>query len=168
MAKQSPPQQPTSASLLTTKEKATCQRLAKLNIDLISQRAEALLLLDQGHTQTEAAQQTGLTLGQLRYLCSRYRQKKMAIFPDSLLNQKVEEETEPSGKKTVTQTRTSDQAPAATKSSTTKKGKKMKKAKKKDKKKEEKQKDKKEVKKKDKKDKKDKKKKAGTKKKKKK
>jgi hypothetical protein len=49
-----------------------------------SQRAQALLAIDQGATQPAAAQLAGLTLGQVRYWLDKFRTSRLAIFPHDL------------------------------------------------------------------------------------
>ena len=52
-----------------------------------SQRAQALLAMNEGATQAEAGTQAGLTIGQVRYWLTKFRAKRTAIFPDELLIQ---------------------------------------------------------------------------------
>ena len=53
--------------------------------DLHGQRAIALLAIDDGATQAEAARQAGLTRGQVKYWLGKFRQVRMQIFPEELL-----------------------------------------------------------------------------------
>ena len=46
-----------------------------------SQRAQALLAIDEGTTQAAAGQQAGLTKGQVRYWLTKFRKVRIAIFP---------------------------------------------------------------------------------------
>jgi hypothetical protein len=69
------------SSLLTPEERDACQ-LASSGEAPYSQRANALLALDQGATQAQAAENAGLTLGQVRYWLGRFREDRLAIFPD--------------------------------------------------------------------------------------
>lgn len=57
-----------------------------------SQRAQALLALDEGVTQSAAAQRAGLTLGQLRYWLDKFRKDRLDIFPAALLEPDPQEE----------------------------------------------------------------------------
>jgi hypothetical protein len=52
-----------------------------------SQRAQALLAINEGATQAEAGTQAGLTIGRVRYWLTKFRAKRTAIFPDELLIQ---------------------------------------------------------------------------------
>ena len=52
-----------------------------------SQRAQALLILNEGATQAEAARQSGLTQGQVRYWLTKFRRDGIHIFPEELLYQ---------------------------------------------------------------------------------
>ena len=54
-----------------------------------SQRAQALLAVDAGKTQEEAAEASGLRATQVKYWVARYRKSGLAIFPEALM---VEEE----------------------------------------------------------------------------
>ncbi len=53
--------------------------------DLHGQRALALLAIDQGTTQEEAALRSGLTRGQVKYWLGKFRQVRMEIFPEQIL-----------------------------------------------------------------------------------
>ncbi|MBT8333198.1 MAG: helix-turn-helix domain-containing protein [Deltaproteobacteria bacterium] len=68
-------------ALLSKKERVVCQDLAAMEIVLISQRAEALLLLDEGFSHAEAAHESGLSIGQVRYALRTFRSKGLAFFP---------------------------------------------------------------------------------------
>jgi hypothetical protein len=67
--------------LLTSEERAACEGFASGDPPH-SQRAIALLALDNGATQAQAAGQAGLTKGQVRYWLDRFRQERLAIFPE--------------------------------------------------------------------------------------
>jgi hypothetical protein len=68
--------------LLTIEEQDACQKVAASDDALASQRATALLAIDAGATRAQAAEQAGLTGGQIGYLLRAFRQKHLAIFPD--------------------------------------------------------------------------------------
>jgi len=72
-----------SQLLLSKKERVVCEDLAAMEIVLISQRAQALLLLDEGLTHAEAAHETGLSIGQVRYALRTFKSKGLALFPDA-------------------------------------------------------------------------------------
>jgi outer membrane biosynthesis protein TonB len=59
-----------------------------------SQRAQALLAIDEGATQAEAGIQAGLTQGQVRYWLDKFRKDGTSIFPEELLNQAQPEDVE--------------------------------------------------------------------------
>lgn len=81
--------------LLTQEERAACQEIATGGTPH-SQRALALLALDEGATQIQAAEQAGLTKGQVRYWLSKFRQERLAIFPEEWLTDlQTEPESEP-------------------------------------------------------------------------
>ena len=67
-------------SFLSKQDRLTCAALAAKESNLNGKRAAALLLLDQRKTQGEAAQATGLTKDQVRYLARRFKEIGMAIF----------------------------------------------------------------------------------------
>lgn len=75
---------------LSPQERAACQLLSTGKAPH-SQRASALLALDQGVTQAQAAENTGLTLGQVRYWLGRFREVRLAIFPEPVMREAVVE-----------------------------------------------------------------------------
>lgn len=54
--------------------------------DLHGQRALALLAVDEGATQEEAAQRAGLTTGQVKYWLGKFRRVRLDIFPEQVIN----------------------------------------------------------------------------------
>ena len=78
--------------LLSDQEREAFKMISTGN-DLHGQRAIALLAIDEGATQAQAAQQSGLTPGQVKYWLGKFRQVRMEIFPEQVL--KVEK---PGGK----------------------------------------------------------------------
>lgn len=66
----------TTSSLLKPREVTACQKLAASDLP-DSQRAAALLAIHQGATQAVAAQSAGLSIGQVKYIVSRYRRLGM-------------------------------------------------------------------------------------------
>lgn len=73
-------------SLLSAQERVILGQIA-VQEPPFSQRAQALLAIDQGTTQSEAGRQTGLTRKQVRYWLDKFRQVRIAAFPEELLNQ---------------------------------------------------------------------------------
>ena len=84
----------TTGKFLTQDERDLCIKIAALNMVLVSQRAQALLLLDDGHTQAKSYELSTLTLGQLRYLLRLFKTKGMDLFPEELFPQTEEKEIE--------------------------------------------------------------------------
>jgi outer membrane biosynthesis protein TonB len=84
----------TTGKFLTQDERDLCIKIAALNMVLVSQRAQALLLLDDGHTQAKSCELSSLTLGQLRYLLRLFKTKGMDLFPEELFPQTEEKEIE--------------------------------------------------------------------------
>jgi len=89
---------------LTPQEQAICKKVATREAPH-SQRASALLALNEGATQAKAAEQAGLTSGKVKYWVGRFRKLRLGILPDTLLDElnadaeaasfiKIEEEPE--------------------------------------------------------------------------
>ena len=74
-------------SLLTSAEQEICQKIVALDTELAGSRAATLLALNQGLTRAETSRQTGLTLGQIRYLLTRFRKMRLALFSEDILSQ---------------------------------------------------------------------------------
>ena len=70
--------------LLSEQERVAFRMISTGN-DLHGQRAIALLAIDGGATQVEAAQLAGLTPGQVKYWLGKFRQVRMQIFPEQVL-----------------------------------------------------------------------------------
>lgn len=122
--------------LLTEEQRTICQSIAAKKIETESQRAQALLEVDDGKTQSAAAQTSGLSAGQVRYLISSFKKKGLDLFPIGLQDQKEQPKRSaaPAEKKALKKTsEPKEVAPAADKPKSDKKGgsKKKKKAKKK-------------------------------------
>ncbi len=84
------------ANLLTPKNKVICEEIAKGEDSLHSKRAKALLSLNEGNTQAKAAQDSDLSVGQVRYALAKYRSVGAALFPETVkstdtLSETVEE-----------------------------------------------------------------------------
>ena len=123
------------SDFLTSQEQAICKQIATGEAPH-SQRASALLSLNEGSIQAQVAEQTGLSGGQVKYWLAKFRKQRLGIFPDTLLDElgakaepklvaEIEEGTESVTEKKDSTEKTKD-----------KKAKKEKKAKKKTKKKE--------------------------------
>jgi len=104
-------QTPSSPDILTLQEQTTCKQITEREAPH-RQRALALLALQNGSTQAQAAQQSGLTQGQVKYWLAQFRKQRLAIFPGDLLNgpdakqiteavDSAEKETKRSEEKTV-------------------------------------------------------------------
>ena len=74
---------PGTGALLTTKELEACKRIAS-GAGASAQRAAALLALQAGDTQVQAAKKGGLTTGQVKYWAARFRNQRLAIFPEAV------------------------------------------------------------------------------------
>lgn len=66
-------------TLLTPSEVTACKKLASSDLP-DRQRASALLAIHQGNTQAQAAESAGLTLGQVKYIITRFRRLGMAAL----------------------------------------------------------------------------------------
>jgi len=79
-------------SLLTLQERAICEQIAVREAPH-SQRALALLALDEGITQAQAGERAGLSKGQVKYWVAKFRKQRLDIFPDGLLDEPGAKET---------------------------------------------------------------------------
>jgi transposase-like protein len=70
-------------SLLRSEERFALDQLAK-EPDIDGQRAAALLALDEGKTQAAAAEESGLTINQVRYILKKFREERLLAFPDAI------------------------------------------------------------------------------------
>jgi hypothetical protein len=52
--------------------------------DIDGKRAAALLAIDDGESQVNAAEQTGLTKGQVQYILKKFRSQRLLAFPGAL------------------------------------------------------------------------------------
>ena len=68
-----------TASLLTAQQRKLCQTQSNQPAPN-GPRAKALLALDEGNTQQQAAEASGLSLGQVRYCLRRFRSVGLALF----------------------------------------------------------------------------------------
>jgi len=69
-----------SGILLEPQERLACKQIATEKPPH-SQRAQALLAIDQGETQAEAGRLSGLSVGQVKYWLGKFRKDRMNIFP---------------------------------------------------------------------------------------
>jgi transposase-like protein len=84
MSNQKPTEGTPAETLLTPKERADCQKIARKK-SLYGQRAKSLLALDKGATQAEAGQRAGLTRSQVKYWLSKFRAERLEAFPEDVL-----------------------------------------------------------------------------------
>jgi len=83
------------SNLLTSQEQAICKQIITREAPH-GPRALFLLALNESSSQAQAAEQTGLTVGQAKYWAAKFRKQRLGIFPDTLLNELSEEaEVEP-------------------------------------------------------------------------
>ena len=68
--------------LITKKEQKICRQVAAQDKTLASQRAEALLAINEGASRAMASERSGLTPGQIQYLLRVFKNKRLAVFPD--------------------------------------------------------------------------------------
>jgi hypothetical protein len=76
-----------NGNLLTPEEKRACKQIV-MGEAPHRQHAQALLAIDAGYTQSEAAMKSGLTKGQVRYWLAKFRQIRLEIFPERILVEK--------------------------------------------------------------------------------
>lgn len=84
LTKQGQKDEQVAGKLLSLDEQEVCEQLAAGEVPY-SQRAQALLAIDVGATQTQAAQRAGLTNGQVKYWLGKFRQVRMDVFPEAVL-----------------------------------------------------------------------------------
>ncbi|MCJ7657561.1 MAG: helix-turn-helix domain-containing protein, partial [Anaerolineales bacterium] len=84
-------------ALLTPQERQVCQQISTGEAPH-SQRAQALLALDEGATQTQAGQQVGLTRSQVKYWLGQFRRERLDAFPEGVF---VEAPAAPKGPEDV-------------------------------------------------------------------
>ena len=75
------------SSLLTPQEQAICKQIAARRQTPHSQRALALLALNERCTQAQAAEQAGQSKGQVKYWVAKFRKQRLSIFPNTLLDE---------------------------------------------------------------------------------
>jgi len=131
MTNQQEKEQASSGSkLLTMQEQTSCKQIA-ISEAPNSQRAMALLALNAGSTQAQAAEQTGLTIGQVKYWVGKFRKQRLNIFPNILLGElDAEDEEEKVTEIEKEPESVIDERGSKKKEKKTRKGKKTKKAKK--------------------------------------
>lgn len=72
----------TTQKLLRPAQVTKCKKIVASESDF-SSRAAILLAIHSGASQTEAAEQSDLTVGQVRYWVAKFRRDAMAAFPDT-------------------------------------------------------------------------------------
>ncbi len=71
-------------SLMPPDERTACEQIATASGNPHSLRAQALLILDTGASQEEAATQSDLTPNRVRYWLGRFRSRRLTICPEEL------------------------------------------------------------------------------------
>lgn len=81
-----PENEPAAAggNLLTPREQAICKHIAAGEAPH-SQRAVALLALNESSTRAQAAEQANLSTGQINYWIAKFRKQRLGMFPETLL-----------------------------------------------------------------------------------
>ncbi len=100
-----------NTNILTPREVSICKAIADLDIKLLSLRAQALLLMNGGYTQADTASETGMSIGQVRYLMIIFNKKGISIFPKSLLEAVKTEKKAPLAKPQPVAGKPEDEAP---------------------------------------------------------
>ncbi len=70
-------------NLLRAEERIALEQLSR-QPDIEGQRAAALLALDEGKTQAEAADEAALSVNQVRYIVKKFRTDRLLAFPDAI------------------------------------------------------------------------------------
>ncbi|EEF79467.1 helix-turn-helix domain-containing protein [Methylophaga thiooxydans] len=102
----------TTEKLLTPAQVTQCKKIAASASDF-SSRAAILLAIHSGATQTKAAAQSDLTIGQVRYWVAKFRRDAMAAFPDTASKSTPATKAEPvtgEQKKKAKKSKSKDQA----------------------------------------------------------
>jgi len=86
-----------STEFLSSQEQTVCKQIAQGEAPY-SQRAMALLELQSGSTQAQAAQMSGLSQGQVKYWLAQFKKQRLAIFPETMLEES-KAKPEPKSKK---------------------------------------------------------------------
>ncbi|CAG35432.1 unknown protein [Desulfotalea psychrophila LSv54] len=73
----------TPGKLLSLSERTICEKVAQQEVISDSKRATALLSIDDGMTQTQAAKASSMTLGQLRYALVLFKKSGLQMFADT-------------------------------------------------------------------------------------
>ena len=73
-------------NFMTAQEQTVCMQIANSETPH-SQRAMALLTLNEGNTQGQAADKSGLSTGQVKYWVARFRNHRLEIFPEALVEE---------------------------------------------------------------------------------
>ena len=76
-----------NTSLLSTKEHEVCKNLSSQRT-LEGKRAKALLALNDEDTQVVAAQKSGLSYGQVKYLLTIFRKKGLSVISETTIEKK--------------------------------------------------------------------------------
>lgn len=85
----------TGTTLLTPNEQTICKQIATRETPH-KERALALLALQAGSSQAQAAEKSGLSAGQVKYWSAKFRKQQLGIFPEALLAQpKTKAEVKP-------------------------------------------------------------------------
>ena len=83
----------TQPMVLTNAQIKKCNEIKDSQQGLAQKRAITLLLIHVGNSYSQAAEQSGLTLGQVRYLVTAFRRRGLSLF---------DTESKPTTSKTVT------------------------------------------------------------------
>jgi hypothetical protein len=127
-------QAPDKNELVTAQEQTVLEQIARGDAPY-SQRAMALLALNDGSTQDQAAEKTGLSAGQVKYWAAKFRKQRLDIFPnDSQDTQDTQDGKESQAEVVAESKPRTEKVDSAKMKSKDKKAKKGKKRKKKDKK----------------------------------
>ena len=70
--------------LLTSQERDVCSLISEGD-SINSQRAQALIAIDDGATHAQAGQRAGLSQGQVKYWLLKFRKMRLDIFPEIYL-----------------------------------------------------------------------------------
>ena len=116
-----------TGKLLSPQEREACSQIASGGAPH-SQYAQALLAVDEGNSQIQAAARSGLTKNQVKYWVGKFRADRLSIFPPAAIL--AEPETPPSDVETPDEVADTDNPAPLPETEPEKKAKKGKKGKK--------------------------------------
>lgn len=73
-------------NLLSNDDKIICQSISQGEDSIYKKRAIALLSINDGNTQVKAAEDSTLSVGQVRYFLLKYKNLGLSCFPEEIIS----------------------------------------------------------------------------------